>query len=194
MTDFAARYRRRADAVERTIAAVRPDQWPSQSPCAAWTARDVVAHLIDMHGAMLHPVGRSLSAAPAVADDPLGAFRAARADLEVVIGDRALTTSLCETPTGSMTVEEHIDRVVSDDMVVHRWDLARATGQDEAMDPDDVERLWALYTTMPPDLLDKLRTPGAFGPGIEVLGPEVAVVTDAPLQDRLLGLVGRDPR
>ena len=39
-----------------------------------------------------------------------------------------------------MPAEEHIDQVVSDDLVVHRWDLARATGQDGAMHPDDVAR------------------------------------------------------
>ena len=35
-----------------------------------------------------------------------------------------------------MTVAEHIDQVVSADLVLHGWDLARATGQDETMDPD----------------------------------------------------------
>ena len=39
-----------------------------------------------------------------------------------------------------------------------------------------------------------MRIPDAFGPGIVVFGPEVPVPDDAPLQDRLLGLMGRDPR
>ena len=38
-----------------------------------------------------------------------------------------------------------------------------------------------------------MRIPGAYGPGIVVFGPEVKVPEDAPLQDRLLGLLGRDP-
>ena len=42
-------------------------------------------------------------------------------------------------------------------------------------------------------MMDKMRTPGAFGPGIVVFGPEVPVPADAPLQDRLLGFIGRDP-
>lgn len=41
--------------------------------------------------------------------------------------------------------------------------------------------------------MERFRTPGAFGPGIEVYGAEVPVPPDAPLQDRLLGYVGRDP-
>jgi hypothetical protein len=40
---------------------------------------------------------------------------------------------------------------------------------------------------------DEMRTPDFFGPGIVVFGPEVPVAEDAPLQDRLLGKVGRDP-
>ena len=41
--------------------------------------------------------------------------------------------------------------------------------------------------------MERFRTPGAFGPGIEVYGAEIEVPQDAPLQDRLLGYVGRDP-
>ena len=58
----------------------------------------------------------------------------------------------------------------------------------------DVARLWSSALAIPAELMHRLRTPGAFGPGIEVYGPEVAVPADAPLQDRLLGLLGRDPR
>ncbi|MDX2968775.1 hypothetical protein [Kribbella solani] len=46
---------------------------------------------------------------------------------------------------------------------------------------------------IPPELMAKYRTPGAFGGGIEVYGAEVVVPPDAPLQDRLLGLLGREP-
>lgn len=190
MSDVAERYRRHADAFERKVAAVRPDQWDNQSPCAQWTARDVVDHIITMHAVMLEPVGRSLSPAPS---DALGAFRAARADVEAVL-DSELADQVCDTPAGRVTVADHIDQVVSDDMVLHGWDLARATGQDETMDPDDVARLWALTSAIPPEVMEKFRTPGAFGPGVEVYGAEVKVPEDAPLQDRLLGFIGRDPR
>ncbi|HEU4946794.1 MAG TPA: TIGR03086 family metal-binding protein [Kribbella sp.] len=190
----AERYRRRAAAFEAKVAAVAPEQWGDQSPCAKWSARDVVDHIVMMHGAMLGPVNRSLDPEPTVQDDPLGAFRAARAAVEAVLDDPALADTLCDTPSGRMTAADHIDRVVSDDLVLHGWDLARATGQDERMDPEDVAALWASTSAVPADLMEKFRTPDAFGPGIEVFGPEVKVPDDAPLQDRLLGLIGRDPR
>ena len=192
MGEIAERYRRRADAFEAKVAAVKADQWGNQSPCEKWSARDVVDHIVAMHGYMLMPVNRRLTAVP-VAEDPLGAFRAAKAAVEAVLDDPEAAEQDCDTPAGRMTVEAQIDQVVSDDLVLHGWDLARATGQNETMDPADVERLWTSTTAIPADVMTKYRTPDAFGPGIEVYGAEVEVPEDAPLQDRLLGFIGRNP-
>jgi len=187
------RYRARADAFEQKVAAVTADQWSNPSPCDDWEARGVVQHVVDMHGAMLRSLGRGLSQGPSVRDDPLGAFRSARADIEQVLDDPELMATGCVTPNGPMTVGQHIDEVASADMVPHGWDLARATGQEAAMDPAEVERMAAEIAALAPELLGKYRTPGAYGPGIVVYGPEVAVPDDAPLHDRVLGLIGRDP-
>ncbi|MET0460511.1 MAG: TIGR03086 family metal-binding protein [Ilumatobacteraceae bacterium] len=189
MTEIADRYRRRADLFEAKVAAAKPERWDDPSPCDEWTARGVVGHIVDMHGAMLRPLGRELSPAPSLDADPLGAFRGARADVEALLADPALASSDCATPMGTMTIEQHIDGVVSIDLVIHGWDLARALGQDDTIDPAEVERLYPGAAEMPPEM----RIPGAFGPGIVVFGPEIAVPADAPLQDRLLGLMGRDP-
>ncbi|MFD0890734.1 TIGR03086 family metal-binding protein [Streptosporangium algeriense] len=189
MSDIATRYRNRADIFAAKIAAVEPGRWSDPSPCEEWTARDVVGHIIDMHAVMLRPLGRSLSPAPSVTEDPLAAFAAARADVEALLGDPATAERKVDTPTGNQTVEQHIDQVVSADMVVHGWDLSRATGQDDTIDPAEVEAMWPHAQYIP----DEMRIPGAFGPGVVVLGPEVEVPDDAPLQHRLLGLFGRDP-
>jgi uncharacterized protein (TIGR03086 family) len=194
MGEIAERYHRRADAFERKVAGVEPEQWENQSPCEKWTARDVVDHILSMHGYMLMSVGRELDAGLSVKEDPLAAFRGARSAVEAVLDDPELAATECDTPAGRMTTESHIDQVVSDDLALHGWDLARATGQDETMDPADVERLWASTSAIPAEVMERYRTPGAFGPGIEVFGPEVKVPEDAPLQDRLLGFVGRNPR
>ncbi|HEY4571653.1 MAG TPA: TIGR03086 family metal-binding protein [Kribbella sp.] len=189
MGEIAERYHRRAEAFERTVAGVHPDQWANQSPCVKWTARDVVDHVVGMHAIMLEPVARKLE----LSDDPLTAFQEARAAIEDVLEDPIAALTETDTPGGPMTAEQHIDQVVSDDLVLHGWDLARATGQDETMEPVDVERLWAAAVAIPPELMEKYRTPGAFGQGVEVYGSEVPVPPDAPLQDRLLGLLGREP-
>ena len=84
----------------RIVTGVRPDQWSNRSWCAAWDARGVVGHVVAMHGHMLRPLGRQLSAAPSAQDDPLRAFRAARADVESVLDDPQLASTECDTPTG----------------------------------------------------------------------------------------------
>lgn len=190
MSEIADRYCHRADIFELKVAAVRPEQWNNQSPCDDWKARDVVGHIIGMHAAMLRPIGQSLSPAPSLDDDPLGAWRSARADLEAVLNDPALAGQETDTPMGRTTVEQHIDGVVSEDLVLHGWDLARATGQDDTIDPVEVERLWPGIRDLPPEMY----IPEAFGPGIIVFGPKVDVPEDAPLQARLLGAIGRDPQ
>ncbi|MGI5268760.1 TIGR03086 family metal-binding protein [Nonomuraea sp. CA-218870] len=190
MNEIAARYGVRADNFAAKVAAVRPDQWSNPSPCDEWNARDVVGHIVDMHGAMLSPLGKSLSAAPTVEEDPLAAFVSARADVEALLADRAIAASEVGTPAGRLTVEQHVDQVVSADMVLHGWDLARATGQDDTIDPSEIEAMWPGLQQIP----EKMRIPGALGPGIVVFGPEVKVPDDAPLQHRVLGLLGRDPQ
>ena len=61
--------------------------------------------------------------------------------------------------------------------------VARATGQDEALDP---ERCALLHDGMQP-LDDLLRSSGQYGPKVDV--PD-----DADVQTRLLAFIGRDPR
>ncbi|TWD81274.1 uncharacterized protein (TIGR03086 family) [Kribbella amoyensis] len=192
MEEIAERYRRRAADFGAKVAGVAPGDWERASPCAKWSARDVVGHIVEMHGFMLTPVGRSLGPVT-VAEDPVVAFEQARAAVEAVLADAELANQEVDTPAGRLTAAANIDQVISDDLVLHGWDLARATGQDETMNPEDVERLWRSTTALPAELIEQFRTPGAFGPGEEVFGPEVPVAEDAPLQDRLLGFIGRTP-
>jgi len=187
--EITTRYRRRAELFEQTVAGVDRASWDNPSPCSEWTARDVVGHIIDMHAVMVRPAGRELSPAPALADDPLGAFRAARADVEAVLADADLAASECDTPMGRMSIAQHIGDVMSADLVLHRWDLARAVGADDTIDPDEVTRMWPEIEQTP----EEMRIPDHFGPGIVVFGPEFPVPGDAPLQERLLGKIGRDP-
>jgi uncharacterized protein (TIGR03086 family) len=73
-----------------------------------------------------------------------------------------------------------VDRFLNCDLVVHRWDLARATGQDATVDPADAERVLEVTRGFG----DEFRGPGAFGPEIPV-DPEADVAT------RMLAFCGR---
>jgi uncharacterized protein (TIGR03086 family) len=143
-----------------------------------------VRHVVEMHGVLLGSAGRQLSPAPTVDDDPAAAFTSARADIAAVLADPAAARIEFDAPhAGRTTVEVSIDQVVSADLPLHASDLARATGQDYTIAPDEVENAFRAARALPPDVL---RLPYVFG-------PEVPVPADASAHDRLLGFIGRDP-
>lgn len=69
------------------------------------------------------------------------------------------------------------------EVLLHAWDLARATDRPFEVDAELAAPVFDLYRAIP---LDGLRAKGIFG-------PEVPVPDDAPTADRLLGLLGRTP-
>lgn len=178
VTDAAGEYRRRADAFERLLAATPPERWSVPSPCEGWTAGDVVAHVVDFSAQVLAEKA-GVDDAPRFADcaGPLDAFRAARAVVERVLDD----------PGTSREVATYLQWSISFDLPQHGWDLAMATGQDATIAPEEVELLWG---TGDPEAFE-----AAFGWQRKNgwYGPPVSVPDDAPLQDRVLGVLGRDP-
>jgi uncharacterized protein (TIGR03086 family) len=83
---------------------------------------------------------------------------------------------------GEMPLPDAVDRFYTSDVFMHTWDLARATGQDERLDPQTCADLLA---EMAP-IEELMRSSGQFGPRVPVPG-------DADVQTRLLGFIGRDP-
>ena len=182
MSAIAERISQLSDRFESLIANVEAGDWANRSPCEEWTARDVVRHVIDVHQMMLRPLERTLGPAPSVDDDPLGAFRAARADIAGVLDDPGLATTEYDGFFGRSVVEQTIDGFLGFDLVVHGWDLATATGQAMTIGPDEIARIRAQVD----GLGDALRSPGVCAQPVEV--PE-----DASEQDKLLAFLGRDP-
>jgi uncharacterized protein (TIGR03086 family) len=180
MSETSKRYRRLAGAMTDRIAAVREDQWGSPTPCEEWSARDLVGHLVDTTGMFLGFIGRELPSGPSVDDDPLGAFTSARDAMQAALDDPATAAQEYDGLFGTTTLAAGVDGFLAADLVVHAWDLARATGQDERLDPDEVARVHAELAPMD----DKMRVPGAFAPKVE---PPPGV--DA--QTRLLCFLGR---
>jgi uncharacterized protein (TIGR03086 family) len=70
-----------------------------------------------------------------------------------------------------------------EEVFVHNWDVAKATGQQLVMDPSVGQMIYDWGVSIP---LDDFRDHGAFG-------PEVAVPASASIVDRLIGLLGRQP-
>ncbi len=182
MTEIADRYRRLADAVTGVVAAVPEERWSSPSPCEGWTARDVVRHLVDSQARFLGSVGREVGAIPSVDADPLGAWKAATAVVQADLDDPARATAGYEGYFGPTTFEATVERFGCFDLLVHRWDLARAAGLDDRLEPDEVHRV----------LVDA-RSMGDVLRGDGICGPEVPAAPGADEQDQLLAFLGRTP-
>ena len=121
---------------------------------------------------------------PFVQDDPLAAWETVQATLAEALADPTTAARQVETPFSTQSLPETIDLIVTGDVFTHTWDLARATGQDERLDPDRLHRMIAAMGAMPEEAL---RADGMFGPPVEV-------PTDADDQTRLLAFLGRRAR
>ena len=180
MSHAADRYRALARAMTDTIAGVPADGWEAPTPCEGWTARDVVSHLVDTSGMFLGFIGQEARGGPAVADDPLGAFTAARDQVQAALDDPSTEAQEYDGMFGQTTFGDSVDRFLSADLVIHRWDLARATGQDESLPDEEVRRLREALGPMD----EQMRGPGAFG-------PKIAPPPGADAQTELLCFLGR---
>jgi uncharacterized protein (TIGR03086 family) len=143
-----------------------------------------VRHLVEWFPAFLEGnVGITLAAGPSVDDDPVGAWRVQTESVQALLDDPAVATREHDLPhIGTMTLEQAIAMIYTGDVFLHRWDLARATGQDETLDPDRCAEM--LEGMLPMD--EVLRQSGHYGPRVEV--PE-----DADVQTKLLAFIGRTP-
>jgi uncharacterized protein (TIGR03086 family) len=180
MTEISDRFRRRAAAFTERVDAVPPDGWDRQSPCDDWVARDIVRHMVDNAHRFLGFVDVELPSGPSIDDDPAGAWVNARDAVQAGLDDPAVATRVFDGMMGKQTFERAVDRFGGPDLVVHAWDLARATGLDERLDPDDVHEI--LEAMEPMD--EMMRGSGAFGPKVEP-------PPGADDQTRLLAFLGR---
>ena len=179
------------DELARIVRGVRDDQLRSPTPCPAYTVADLLDHV----------GGFALAFRAAAAKEPLpgdGAPQAGGARLEEGWRDdiAARLAALAEawrdpeaydglTMAGPVELPAEIAALVAlDEVVVHGWDLARATGQDYA--PDEAAVLECLGFAASFEVPDDAPDGGPFG-------PPVTVSAEAPALERLAGATGRDP-
>jgi uncharacterized protein (TIGR03086 family) len=185
MTDLspADHYARVAEPFTRTVHGVPAGAWDRPAPPEGWVARDVVRHLVEWVPSFFATYAElDLGEMPSVDDDPVAAWDALDAVLRAALADREVATGEFDMPAGHYSVETAVDTFCTPDVLVHTWDLARATGQDERLDPDEVH---ALFVSMEP-MDEMLRESGQFGPRVDV--PD-----DADEQSKLIAFTGRQP-
>jgi uncharacterized protein (TIGR03086 family) len=159
--------------------------WDAPSPVADWTARDVVRHLVEWLPSFLAAgSGIQLPAGPSVDDDPVAAWQAHVDAVQALLDDPATAElTLSNRHIGALPLDRAIDQFYTSDVFMHTWDLARATGQDDRLDPE----FCALLLAGMEPIEDVIRSSGQYG-------PRVPVKDDADTQAKLIAFIGRDPQ
>ncbi|MCF6524580.1 TIGR03086 family metal-binding protein [Streptomyces sp. JJ36] len=161
------------------------------TPCPEYTVGDLLAHLMDLTLAFRDAAEKA--GGPTAPPDPSAArldprwrvLLPARLDaLAAAWRDPAAWEG--ETEAGGVVLPASVMGLVAlDELVIHGWDLARATDQPFVCDRSTAEPLLAFLTRAAEETGGR-GTEGMFGPVVPV--PE-----DAPPLDRAVGLAGRDP-
>ncbi len=180
MSEAAERYARIAAGFGERVRGIGADAWLRPSPCAEWTVRDVVAHVVSVHRHVVAGLDASTPPPPATDADLVAAWTAASAEVLTALADPDRASAPVTGRFAPMPLEEMIGRLLCSDTLVHTWDVARATEQDEHLDPAGVTYAFAML--LPND--EAIRGPGSFGPKIEP-------PPDADEQTRFLCFLGR---
>lgn len=179
----AERFRRVAGRFTDRANEVSAAAWNNDAPCDGWTARDVVKHMIEWMPSLLRAADVRIDIDIDVVADPAGAWNSLAEQLQEVLDDPTVAEREFDAgPPGRMSVASAIDMLMLGDIVIHTWDLARAAGLDESLDPVLAE---AMYEGMQP-IDEILRSSGHYG-------PKVAVADDADVTTKLIAFTGRTP-
>ncbi len=179
--DPMALYRAATDRAIAVVDAVRPDHLDSPTPCTEWTVQHLIDHLVG---------GTEYLLAAATGREPVQHARTSAADYRQgvahVLKALDLPGAMERTCTAPLGFEWPVAQAVAGtfmDVLIHIWDLARATGQNETLDPVLVDSCAAMFL---PEMPERGRAAGIIGPAVEV-------GADASPQDRLLAAMGRRP-
>jgi uncharacterized protein (TIGR03086 family) len=173
-------------AFEQRLRLARADDWYRPTPCTEWDVRALVNHVIGgnrrytmlLRGASAESVNRTRTE-DHIGPDPISAFTTTASDLTAVFREDGALDRIGHHPIGDRTGAELLAMRVLD-VTVHAWDLARAIGVDDTLDPGAVD--YALAHTQ---VIETGRDYGSFAT------PSAAPPIQQSNQTRLLHMAGR---
>ncbi|MEV6104274.1 TIGR03086 family metal-binding protein [Streptomyces sp. NPDC051940] len=179
-----------AQCVKRLVAAVREEQLKAPTPCPEYDVRALLGHLVGLTAAFRDAAAKELgpstgtdpgSALPQLADDWRTRLPAQLDELAAAWRNPAAWEGTTQAGGIQLTAQE-AGVVALNELVVHGWDLARATHQPYDPRPQDLEVSRAMLAAFP----EPEQRGTAFGAVVEV-------AESAPLLERVIALSGRPP-
>jgi uncharacterized protein (TIGR03086 family) len=175
-----------ARRVAALLPAIRPEQLTDPTPCPGFDVATLLDHLVTLTDAFTHSARKTPLGAP---EEPSAAhldpeWRTALPDMLAELTAAWKDPEAWEGTTSAGGLEfpaSEVGAIVLNELVVHGWDLARATRQRFSVDAASARACLEFAQQF------EVVVPGLFGERIEV-------GEGAPLFHRVLGLEGRDPR
>jgi uncharacterized protein (TIGR03086 family) len=175
------------------VSGVRDEQLGARSPCTESNLADLLDHVDGLSLAFTWAADKSVlargSQPPSADGSRLGEHWRTRirdrlASLAMAWRDEAAWQGM--TRAGGIDVPSEIAGVIAlNEVIVHGWDIAMASGQPYDCETQQVEAAYHFVKRQVAQ--NRQGTSGLFG-------PPVPVPDNAPLLDRLIGLTGRDPK
>jgi uncharacterized protein (TIGR03086 family) len=178
MRTLIAEYQTHADRFGAVIESADGVDWSAPSPCDGWSAIDVLDHVVDTQRDFLQRQGVDLGPRPTGA--PEAVWSAHRKVVDEVVTDDDFVTTEYDGYFGRTSVEDTLSNFFGFDLLVHRWDLGTALGQDVTWTDVELDRVEQLIEASG----DNLYLEGVCKQAIDV--PD-----DASRQVKLLGRLGR---
>jgi uncharacterized protein (TIGR03086 family) len=179
------------------LALVRAGDWHRPTPCAAWDVRALTNHVVlGELGYLLLLAGGSgaeflaMQTTDALGEDPVGAYAAASTGCRAAFAEPGAAALVVDYPLGAVRGAQLLD-LRATETLVHAWDLARAIGVDETLDPELVA--WA-YANLAHTYLGIAESPVEDDTDHVFFAEPRGPLPAAPsIQDRLIHLTGRVP-
>src|SRR5262249_32611283 len=172
----------------RYVDSVGDGQWQMPTPCEGWDVRELVNHIVSgnfwagelARGKTIEEVGDRLDG-NVLGDEAVAAYdESARAANEAFRAPGAMEAP-CAVSYGPVPGAVYAGHRLID-VLIHGWDVAKATGQDTTLPPDLVEATWAVVEPQKDLLL-----------GSGMFGADHTTPPGADRQTALLTLLGRMP-
>jgi uncharacterized protein (TIGR03086 family) len=184
--DQAELHRRAVEEFDARVRAVGDDQWELPTPCSDWNVRQLVNHLVYenrwtvplMGGSTIAEVGDRFEG-DLLGDDPKAAWEESSTEAVRAVQADGAMERIVDLSSGPTPAAEYVSQLYADHLI-HAWDLARAVGADERLDPELVDACATWFAAMEP----RYRAVGAIGDR-----PETP--PDADAQTTLLAAFGR---